>query len=128
MLRPMGESTKHHRLDYLELPVDDLAAAKAFYGAAFGWEFTDYGPGPDYVGIKGGDGEDEIGGFRLDPDATSGGPLPILFSDNLDGSLQAVRIAGGEIAIGPYDFPGGRRFHFHDPSGNELAVWSPAGA
>lgn len=111
----------HHRLDYAEIAVTDLRAAQRFYGLAFGWEFNDYGP--DYAGIKGADG-DEIGGFRHDEVVRPGGPLLILYSTDLEESAEAVRRAGGEVVEGPYEFPGGRRFHFTDPSGNELAVWS----
>jgi uncharacterized protein len=116
----------HHALDYVEIGVTDLAAAKAFYGAAFGWGFTDYGPGPDYVGIQGQDGADgrEVGGLRLDDAVAPGGPLVLLYSSDLEATAAAVRAAGGEVTQGPYAFPGGRRLHFHDPSGNELGVWS----
>lgn len=116
----------HHALDYVEIGVTDLVAAKAFYGAAFGWGFTDYGPGPDYVGIHGPDGTGgrEVGGLRLDAEVTPGGPLLLLYSADLEASVAAVRTAGGTVSQGPYDFPGGRRFHFRDPSGNELGVWS----
>lgn len=116
---------EHHALDYVEFPVDDLEKAKRFYSEAFGWEFNDYGPG--YAGIRG-KGGGEVGG--LDPDAPvrKGGVLVILYSDDLQASVDAVRFAGGRIVTEPYDFPGGRRFHFTDPSGNELAVWTPAGA
>lgn len=114
---------QHHAIDYIEFSVTDMAEAKRFYTAAFGWSFTDYGP--DYAGIqKAGGGE--AGGMRLDPDARHGGPLVILYSTDLEASVQAVRDAGGEIVTEPFPFPGGRRFHFTDPSGNELAVWSEA--
>lgn len=115
----------HHALDYIELGVTDFAAAKAFYGDAFGWAFTDYGPGPAYVGIRrSGDADMEVGGFRLEEQIQPGGPLVLLYSADLDASADAVRSAGGAITSGPYDFPGGRRFHFSDPSGNDLGVWS----
>ncbi|GIG41072.1 VOC family protein [Cellulomonas phragmiteti] len=115
----------HHAIDYIELAASDLLAAKAFYGAAFGWTFTDYGPGPAYVGIhRSGGGPAEAGGFRLDDEVRPGGPLVLLYSSDLDASAQAVRAAGGTVTEGPYDFPGGRRFHFRDPSGNELGVWA----
>ncbi len=111
----------HHAIDYIELPVTDLGAAKRFYGEAFGWSFNDYGPG--YAGIIGGDGE--VGGLRQDDAVTRGGPLIVLYSDDLGSSLVAVKAAGGTVVKEPFPFPGGRRFHFTDPSGNELAVWSP---
>jgi uncharacterized protein len=110
----------HHTIDYIEFAVRDLAAAKRFYAEAFGWEFNDYGP--EYAGIKSGDGE--AGGMYPAEDVRTGGPLVILYSRDLEQSLTAVRAAGGTIAREPYAFPGGRRFHFQDPSGNELAVWS----
>ena len=116
----------HHSLDYVELGIMDFAAAKDFYGRAFGWTFTDYGPGPQYVGIRGiGPAADvEVGGFRQEAEVSAGGPLILLYSSDLDSRVQAVRDAGGEVVVEPYDFPGGRRFHFKDPSGNELGVWS----
>lgn len=123
----MTDDTRaHHSLDYVEIGVTDLLATKAFYGAAFGWAFTDYGPGPDYVGIRAvGDASGrEVGGFRLDAEVVTGGPLVLLYSTDLESSVAAFRAAGGEVVQGPYDFPGGRRFHFRDPSGNELGVWS----
>lgn len=123
----MSDDTRtHHTLDYVEIPAADLTAAKAFYGAAFGWTFTDYGPGPDYVGIQGpgGPSAPEAGGFRLDPDVRPGGLLVLLYSADLDASVDEVRAAGGTVSEGPYPFPGGRRFHFRDPSGNELGVWA----
>lgn len=112
----------HHGIDYIEFTVTDLAAAKAFYGAAFGWTFTDYGPG--YVGIHREGGE--AGGFELGDAVTPGGPLVILYSYALDATVDAVRQAGGKIVKEPYAFPGGRRFNFADPSGNVLAVWCEA--
>jgi uncharacterized protein len=110
----------HHTIDYIEFTVRDLAAAKRFYGAAFGWQFNDYGP--EYAGIKGGIGE--VGGMHQSSEARSGGPLVILFSNDLEKSIAAVQAAGGKVVREPYAFPGGRRFNFTDVSGNELAVWS----
>ena len=111
----------HHAIDYVEFTVRDVAAAKRFYAKAFGWSFADYGP--EYAGIKGSDGG-EVGGLRRGDEQRTRGPLVILYSDDLEASLAAVTAAGGSILEGPYSFPGGRRFHFADPSGNELAVWS----
>ena len=111
----------HHTIDYVEITVSDIAAAKAFYGRAFGWTLTDYGP--DYVGI-GGDGKEQ-GGLTLGA-PIGGGPLVIVYSDDLEGTLEAVTDAGGRIVQPIFSFPGGRRFHFADPAGNELAVWSEA--
>ena len=111
-------SKTHHTIDYVELPVDATGAAKAFYAAAFGWTFQDYGP--TYAALSAG----IDGGFQADPAEKTPAPLAIVYSADLDASLAAVRLAGGEITRGVFDFPGGRRFHFRDPSGNELAVWS----
>jgi hypothetical protein len=120
----MADTHRHHAIDYVELTVSDLAAAKRFYADAFGWEFTDYGPA--YAGIRG-HGRGEVGGLRLDEaPPRPGGPLVLLFSADLDRTLAAVEAAGGRITDGPYEFPGGRRFHFADPSGNELGVWAEA--
>jgi predicted enzyme related to lactoylglutathione lyase len=114
----------HHGIDYIELAVTDLDAAKTFYRSAFGWEFNDYGPA--YAGIRRVDGsEGEAGGLApTDEVRTGGGPLVLLYSDDLDTTLRAVGASGGTVTEGPFDFPGGRRFHFTDPSGNQLGVWS----
>jgi hypothetical protein len=111
----------HHAINYIEFGVTDMARSKRFYEVAFGWGFTDYGP--EYAGIQK-EGGGEAGGLRLEPEVSTGGPLVILYSNDLDATLTAVREAGGRITTEPFDFPGGRRFHFEDPSGNELAVWS----
>ena len=120
----MTGNTQHHTIDYVELVVTDLAAAKEFYGSAFGWEFVDYGP--EYAGIASGRGDgSEVGGLmRADEPRPVGGPLVLLYSDDLDATRDAVEHAGGRMLQEPYPFPGGRRFHFTDPSGNELGVWS----
>ncbi len=118
-----GLTHAHHAIDYVELTVRDLEEAKRFYGAAFGWTFQDYGPG--YAGIRHPDGV-EVGGLLEAKEVTTGGPLVVLFSTDLEASVQAVRAAGGTIAQEPFTFPGGRRFHFRDPSGNVLAAWAEA--
>ena len=109
-------------IDYVEFTVSDVAAAQAFYAAAFGWRFNDYGP--DYAGIVG-DGGHEAGGLQRG-EAVPGGPLVILYGDDLDAAEKAVVQAGGTIVDPQFDFPGGRRFHFTDPSGNRLGVWREA--
>ncbi len=114
----------HHTIDYIELNVTDLASSRSFYEQAFGWRFNDYGPG--YAGIAAPSGDGEVGGLAVGRPTGPGGPLVILYSDDLDGSLAAVEAAGGTVVEPPYDFPGGRRFLFADNSGNQLAVWSPA--
>lgn len=110
----------HHGIDYIEFGVTDMAGAQRFYAAAFGWEFTDYGP--EYAGIKKPGGE--MGGLRLDAEVATGGPLVVLFSEDLDASFAAVREAGGKVVKEPFEFPGGKRFEFLDPSGNHLSVWA----
>ena len=112
----------HHAIDYVELPAADLPATRAFYEQAFGWQFTEYGP--DYAGIRSPSGDGEVGGLDGTAGADRRVPLVLLYSDNLDDSIEAVRAAGGTIVQGPYVFPGGRRFHFTDPSGTELGVWA----
>lgn len=96
----------------------DFAAVKEFYGSVFGWTFTDYGP--DYVAFN--DGALD-GGFAKGDKRASGSPLVILYSDDLEKTRDAITAAGGTILQDIYAFPGGRRFHFADPAGNELAVW-----
>jgi predicted enzyme related to lactoylglutathione lyase len=110
----------HHAIDYIEIAVTDMDAAKDFYASAFGWSLVDYGP--DYAGIQ--VDAKEVGGLRRDSEVRVGGPLVILYSEDLEGSVEAVTAAGGTILKPIYAFPGGRRFHFADPAGNELAVWS----
>jgi len=112
----------HHAIDYIEITVTDIEAAKAFYASAFGWSLVDYGP--EYAGIQG-DGK-EAGGLRLDSEVRAGGPLVLLYSEDLEQTVEAVTAAGGTIVEPIYGFPGGRRFHFADPAGNELGVWTPA--
>ncbi|MFK3679168.1 VOC family protein [Microbacterium sp. NPDC090218] len=120
----MTNTPLHHSLDYVELVVTDLETAKRFLTDAFGWSFKDYGPG--YAGILSpqGDGS-EVGGLLLaDEPRPVGGPLVLLYSDDLDATKSGIVAAGGSILQEPYAFPGGRRLHFADPSGNELGVWS----
>lgn len=116
----MKPAEQDRRIDYVELPSTDHAATKAFYGSVFGWTFTDWGP--EYVSFEGA-GVD--GGFRLATEAPpTGGSLVVLFAVNLEAAETRVREAGGTIVREIFAFPGGRRFHFTDPTGNELAVWS----
>ncbi len=109
----------HHLVDFFEIPVLDLEGAKAFYGAAFGWTFKDWGG--EYADIQ---GAGLAGGLRLvQQRPTTSGPLIILCSNDLDGSERAVTAAGATI-VARHEFPGGKRFHFVDPGGCELAVWT----
>jgi predicted enzyme related to lactoylglutathione lyase len=115
----MARSEHDRRIDYLEFPVSDVGAAKRFYGGVFGWRFTDYGP--DYASFE--DGR-LSGGFRGGATATPGGPLVVIYAVDLEAVAAAVTSAGGHITQPTFEFPGGRRFHFRDPCGHELAVWS----
>ena len=117
----MTRSENDSRIDYIELNVRDLARSKAFYSGAFGWKLTDYGPG--YCAFS--DGRLE-GGLTTGEAPTPGGPLVILYADDLEGMQRRVEAAGGKIVKAIFPFPGGRRFHFEDPDGYELAVWSKA--
>ncbi len=113
---------QHHRINYLELPARDLQQSQAFFSRVFGWSFIDYGP--DYCSFTGA-GID--GGFyrsEMQVSTAAGSVLIVLYSDDLQTSLEAVEAAGGSILKAIFSFPGGRRFHFADPSGNEYAVWS----
>ena len=105
------------KLDYLEMPGGDLPAVKTFYAKAFGWHFTDYGP--DYAAFD----EGLEGGFYADRAEASPAPLPVLYAADLEAMLDRVTAAGASIIRPIFPFPGGRRFHFRDPAGNELAVW-----
>ncbi|WFP62250.1 VOC family protein [Mesorhizobium sp. WSM4904] len=107
------------KLDYLELPATGgtLDSVKSFYSAAFSWSFTDYGP--TYSAFA----EGLDGGFQADAGEAPARPLPVLYSENLEGTLEAIENAGGSIVKPIFSFPSGRRFHFTDPAGNELAVW-----
>jgi predicted enzyme related to lactoylglutathione lyase len=106
------------RIDYVELPGGDLPATKSFYASAFGWGFTDYGP--TYAAFQDA-GLD--GGLAGGDAASTKVPLVILKADVLEEALARVEAAGGEITAAIFEFPGGRRFHFRDPAGNELGVW-----
>ena len=109
------------KIDYVELPGVDLPATKGFYEQAFGWTFTDYGP--SYAAFDNG-GLD--GGFNADPEDRTAAPLVVLFATDLEAMEARVRAAGGTVTRPIFGFPGGQRFHFRDPSGNELAVFSEA--
>lgn len=108
-----------NQIDYVELPASDIAATKHFYNSAFGWKFEDYGP--EYTSFH--DGR-LAGGFTSREPAPSKGLLLVLYASDLEAAEQRVRTSGGKIVKETFTFPGGRRFHFADPNGNELAVWS----
>jgi hypothetical protein len=106
-------------IDYIEFTAPDLPAIKKFYGEAFGWNFQDWGD--EYASFS--DGRVD-GGFARSDSKANKGPLVILYSTDLEAQQQKVIDAGGTITKDTFSFPGGRRFHFADPAGNELAVWS----
>ena len=110
------------RIDYVELPSATAhELTRAFYAKAFGWAFTDYGP--TYAATT--SGTTDVG-LQGDPSDALSAPLPVIRVDDLQAAFDAVSKAGGVIAKPIFSFPGGRRFHFIDPSGSELAVWSAA--
>ena len=107
------------RLNYVELPVSDIEAARGFYEAAFGWTMTAFGP--TYAATLTGDTDV---GLQADAGEATKAPLPVIEVEDLEETLAAVERAGGTVVRPIFAFPGGRRFHFRDPAGNELAVWS----
>ncbi len=109
----------NNHINYVEFKAKDLEQIKQFYSAAFGWQFTDYGP--DYVAFSD-SGLD--GGFEKSDGIIVNGALVVLYHKDLEASRKKVTEAGGRISKDIFSFPGGRRFQFLDPSGNELAVWS----
>jgi len=118
----MSQAEQDRRVDYIEFLATDIEATKRFYSGIFGWEFTDYGP--DYTSFS--DGRLQ-GGFRSAETAAGGGTLVVLYALDLEKVEASIRSEGGQIITETFEFPGGRRFHFVDPNGNELAVWSDRG-
>lgn len=116
----------HEKINYVEYPAKNLVATKAFFQAAFGWSFADYGP--DYVAFS---GQGLDGGFfrsALAANTRHGSALVVFFSERLEDTLAKVVAAGGTVVKPIFPFPGGRRFHFTEPSGNEFAVWAEPNA
>jgi len=114
---------KDCRINYIELPALDFPKTKQFYGDVFGWTFQDYGD--DYCAFN--DGSLDGGFYRSalrSKSAENGAALVILYTDDLESTMDRITAAGAKICTPMFSFPGGRRFHFLDPSGNELAVWS----
>ena len=112
----------HEKMNYVEYPARDLSATKRFFHESFGWAFEDYGS--DYAAFS---GQGLDGGFfksELAARTSQGSALVVFYSTHLEGTLAKVVAAGGEIIKPIFPFPGGRRFHFTEPSGNEFAVWS----
>jgi predicted enzyme related to lactoylglutathione lyase len=113
---------QHEKMNYVEFPAKDLAATKAFFESVFSWSFTDYGPEYTAFENQGLDG----GFFKSDLSSSTekGAALIVFYSNQLEATLAKVEKAGGSIVRPIFSFPGGRRFHFTEPSGNEFAVWS----
>ncbi len=117
--------TDNNKINYVEFPTRDIEATKAFFSTVFGWRFEDYGP--DYCAFS---DQGIDGGFYRSEEVSSadaGGALVVLYSDCLEDVQKLVEGAGGRILKPIFSFPGGRRFHFCEPGGNELAVWSDVG-
>jgi predicted enzyme related to lactoylglutathione lyase len=118
--------TEHQKLNYVEFPAKDLPSTKAFFSKAFGWTFEDFGPEYTAFANQGLDG-----GFyqsQLCSEHSKGAALLVLLSEDLESTLNTVVLCGGIISEPIFSFPGGRRFHFIEPSGNELAVWEKTSA
>jgi predicted enzyme related to lactoylglutathione lyase len=115
----MSEAKPENQIDYVELPMRDLERTKKFYSTVFGWKFEDYGP--DYTSFA--DGR-LSGGFTKEWPAPAKGLLLVIYASDLSPVAEKIRAAGGTIVKDVFSFPGGHRFHFADPDGNELAVWS----
>ncbi|MCE0555844.1 MULTISPECIES: VOC family protein [unclassified Motilimonas] len=114
--------SKHEKLNYVEFPAKDLALTKAFFSQVFGWTFTDFGP--EYTAFS---GQGLDGGFyqaELASHSDRGGALLVFYSNDINKTLAKVEQAGGVVNRPIFGFPGGCRFHFIEPSGNEFAVWS----
>ncbi|GGZ63499.1 VOC family protein [Paraglaciecola chathamensis] len=112
----------HHKINYIEIPVTDIKVAKAFFNSVFDWQFIDYGP--DYCSF---DGVGIDGGFfsaKQNVSTGNGSVLVVLYSDDLVATQANIEASDGKIVQAIFSFPGGRRFHFTDPCGNEYAVWS----
>ena len=112
----------HHKINYIEFPARNMYKTKRFFAEVFDWKFQDYGP--EYCAFfeSGMDG----GFFKSEQhsDMDNGSVLVVLYSEDLDQSQKSIEVAGGSIKKAIFDFPGGKRFHFCDPNGNEFAVWS----
>lgn len=105
-------------INYIEFASTNIVASRTFFEKAFGWSFTDYGP--SYIGFN----EAGIDGGIAAAEKAAPPPLVILYADDLDAVEAAMLSAGGVVVVPQYDFPGGRRFHFREPGGSVLAVWS----
>lgn len=119
-----SNAARDRKINYIEFTTTSVARSKEFYSNVFGWSFQDYGP--DYASFSAPEAGMD-GGFRTgsiqSPDRPDG-PLIVLYASDLSAVEEAIRTAGGTITVPPFSFPGGRRFHFSDGAGNQLAVWS----
>lgn len=117
---------EHEKINYVEFPAKDIEATKTFFNTVFGWSFVDYGP--EYAAFS---NEGLDGGFfqsDLIVSTKNGSALIVFFSNKLESTRSKIEKAGGSIIEPIFEFPGGRRFHFGDPNGNEYAVWSDTNA
>ena len=117
----MDSANHDRRIDYIEIPAQDVAASKQFYSAAFGWTYKDWGP--EYADTN--DGR-LSSGLSADTEHPLLSPLVVIYCADLEAAHKRVVDAGGTITREIFSFPGGKRFHFIDPAGNELAVWTKA--
>jgi predicted enzyme related to lactoylglutathione lyase len=118
-IKNMNSAENNLRVGYIEFPVRDINKTKEFYSTILGWKFEDYGP--DYTCFHDG----RIGGgFYTSAEVKVGGPLVVIYSTDIDAMQKKVSAAGSKIVKPIFEFPGGRRFHFIDPSGHELAIWT----
>jgi predicted enzyme related to lactoylglutathione lyase len=115
----MSQAPQNNQIDYIEFPATDIPKTKAFYSDVFGWKFEDYGP--EYTSFS--DGR-LSGGFNSQAPLPVKGILVVLYAGDLEGTKSRVEAAGAPISKEIFSFPGGRRFHFMDPNGNEIGVWS----
>ncbi|MBL4602001.1 MAG: VOC family protein [Emcibacteraceae bacterium] len=113
--------SRHHKINYIEFAANDLEATKSFFNQVFGWEFTDYGP--DYTAYEGRGIDCGFYKSELSSKTENGAALAVFYSENIEETERKVSKAGGTVVKGIFSFPGGRRFHFTEPSGNEIAVW-----
>jgi uncharacterized protein len=115
----MSQAEQNLRIDYIEFPATDLLAAERFYQEVFGWAFKQQNP--DYISFN--DGRMR-GGFFKSTQVRPGGPVAVLYCLDLEETRAKIIVNGGSICRQTFSFPGGRRFHFSDPAGNVLGVWS----
>ncbi len=117
---------EHEKINYVEFPAKDIEATKTFFNTVFGWSFVDYGTNYAAFSNEGLDG----GFFQSDLTVSTdnGSALVVLYSNDLESTQLKIENAGGSIIKSIFEFPGGRRFHFGDPNGNEYAVWSDVNA